>query len=93
MVVMIYTGGATEVTWEQTEADLSGVGGTQEKPARSDAQEQRIRRVSNQRALFNLWGQTNTSHLQTLLFVPLAITFMLLLLHRANEEEHFSRIC
>lgn len=63
MVVMIYAGGATEVTWEQTEADLSGVGGTQEKPAGSDAQEQRIRRVSNQRALFNLWGQTNTSHL------------------------------
>lgn len=59
-MVLIYTGGATEVPWEQTEADFSGVGGTQEEPTRSDAQEQRIRRVSNQRALFNLWGQTNT---------------------------------
>lgn len=59
---MIYAGGATEGAWEQTEADLSGVGGTQEKPAGSDAQEQRIRRVSNQRALFNLWGQTSTAH-------------------------------
>lgn len=46
-VVLIYKGGATEVPWEQTEADFSGVGGTQEEPTRSDAQEQRIRRVSN----------------------------------------------
>lgn len=81
-VVMIYAGGATEVPWEQTEADLSGVGGTQEKPTGSDTQEQRIRRVSNQRALFNLWGQTNTKSsvselMQMLLFVLLDITLML----------------
>lgn len=65
---LIGAGGSIEVPWEQTEADRNGTRGTQEEPSRPDAQEQRIRRVSNQRALFNLWGQTH--------YKLLAIIFM-----------------
>lgn len=53
----LFTGGATEVSWEQTEADLLRGWGAQKESTRADAQEQRVRRVPHQRTLPYLWGQ------------------------------------